>query len=230
MEGEVLGTLLRLTLALIAGGVVGLERSYHGRTAGFREHALVCISSCMLMLLADYHAEHLAATSHRDVFIDPTRMAQGIMTGIGFLGAGAIIKDGPSIRGLTTAASVWMISAIGIMIGMGYYLAAVAATFATFNINYFFRLIERRLSLEFYAHLHLRFIRGEAPSESELRKILANNECEPSGFTYSLTGEGRWFEYHMQIKTHDKDNIRVLADLLARMPNICEFSIVPRAD
>lgn len=230
MEGEILGTILRLTLALAAGGVVGLERSYHGRTAGFREHTLVCVSSCMLMLLADYHAEHLTGATHRDVFIDPTRMAQGIMTGIGFLGAGAIIKDGLSIRGLTTAASVWMISAIGIMIGMGYYLAAGAATFATFNINYFFRLIENRLSLEFYAHVHLRFIRGEALSESELRKILTDHQCEPSGFSYSLTGEGRWFEYQMQIKTHDKDKVRILADQFATMSSICEFSIVPRAD
>ncbi|MFO1403420.1 MAG: MgtC/SapB family protein [Azonexus sp.] len=230
MDEEILGTLLRLTLALAAGGVVGLERSYHGRTAGFREHTLVCISSCMLMLLADYHPQHLIAATHRDVFIDPTRMAQGIMTGIGFLGAGAIIKDGLSIRGLTTAASVWMISAIGIMIGMGYYLAAGAATFATFNINYFFRLIERRLSLEFYAHLHLRFIRADALSESQLRNILVDHECEPSGFTYSLTGEGRWFEYQMQIKTHDKEKVRILAEQLAKLPNICEFSIVPRAD
>lgn len=227
MDGEIFGTVLRLTLALAAGGVVGLERSYHGRTAGFREHTLVCISSCMLMLLTNYHPE---PAPQREIFIDPTRMAQGIMTGIGFLGAGAIIKDGLSIRGLTTAASVWMISAIGIMIGMGYYLAAGAATFATFNINYFFRLIERRLSLEFYAHVHLRFVRDEVLSESELRKILIDNECEPSGFTYSLTGEGRWFEYQMQIKTHDKDKVRVLAELLATMPCICEFSIAPRAD
>ena len=148
-EGEFLGTILRLTLALLAGGLVGLERSYRGRAAGFREHTLVCISSCMLMLLADYHVVHVAAATHQEVFLDPTRMAQGIMTGIGFLGAGAIVKEGFAIRGLTTAASIWMISAIGIMIGMGYYVAAGAATFATFNINYVFRLIEGRLRLEF---------------------------------------------------------------------------------
>ena len=82
---------------------------------GFREHTLVCISSCMLMLLAAYHVIHLAATSHREVFLDPTRMAQGIMTGIGFLGAGAIVKEGFAIRGLTTAASIWMISALSLI-------------------------------------------------------------------------------------------------------------------
>ena len=65
-EGELLGTILRLTLALVAGGLVGLERSYHGRPAGFREHTLVCISSCMLMLLAEYHVIHIAAANKRN--------------------------------------------------------------------------------------------------------------------------------------------------------------------
>ena len=230
MDGEILGTILRLTLALLAGGIVGLERSYHGRTAGFREHTLVCISSCMLMLLTDAHVKHLVATGHPEAFIDPTRMAQGIMTGIGFLGAGAIIKDGLAIRGLTTAASIWMIAAIGIMIGMGYYLAAGAATFATFNINYFFRLIENRMRLEFYAHLHIRFFKGEALSEMDLRELLSEFQCIPSGFSYALSGEGRWIDYRMQIKTLDKEKVRALAERLASISRVCEFSIVPRND
>lgn len=230
MESELLGTVLRLTLALAAGGVVGMERSYHGRTAGFREHTLVCISSCMLMLLADYHVGHLAAAQQQQFFLDPTRMAQGIMTGIGFLGAGAIIKDGLAIRGLTTAASIWMIAAIGIMIGMGYYLAATAATFATFNINYVFRLMESRLRLESYANLHVRFERDNALQEDDLRRMLNDQGCAPSGFSYALSGEGRWFDYQVQIKTLNKDNLRTLAEKLKALPNVAEFSIAPRGD
>ena len=229
-EGELLGTILRLTLALVAGGLVGLERSYHGRPAGFREHTLVCISSCMLMLLAEYHVIHIAAATQQAAFIDPTRMAQGIMTGIGFLGAGAIVKEGFAIRGLTTAASIWMISAIGIMIGMGYYLAAGAATFATFNINYVFRLIEGRMRLEFYAHFHVRLARSEALSETDLRAVLTDCGCEPSGMSYGLVGEGRWFEYQALIKTHDKDNLHRLAERLSAKPCVCEFGIAPRGD
>ena len=230
VEGELWGTILRLTLALAAGGLVGLERSYHGRPAGFREHTLVCISSCMLMLLADYHVAHVAAASHRDVFLDPTRMAQGIMTGIGFLGAGAIVKEGFAIRGLTTAASIWMISAIGIMIGMGYFVAAAAATFATFNINYVFRLIESRIRSEAYAHFHVRCARGEAFSEAELHAILAECGCQPSGMSYSLGGDGRWFEYRTLIKTLDKQNLPALAEKLSGLPAVSEFGIVPRSD
>jgi len=229
-EGELFSTILRLTLALAAGGLVGLERSFHGRPAGFREHTLVCISSCMLMLLANFHVIRAAAATHQDVFLDPTRMAQGIMTGIGFLGAGAIVKEGFAIRGLTTAASIWMIAAIGIMIGMGYYVAAGAATFATFNINYVFRLIEGRMSLESYAHFHVRFAREEAPPESDLRIILADCGCEPSGISYGLVGEGRWFEYQSLIKTLHKDNLHKLAERLSAIPYVCEFGIAPRGE
>lgn len=229
-EGEFLGTILRLSLALVAGGLVGLERSYHGRPAGFREHTLVCISSCMLMLLADFQVIRIAAATHQDVFLDPTRMAQGIMTGIGFLGAGAIVKEGFAIRGLTTAASIWMIAAIGIMIGMGYYLAAGAATFATFNINYVFRLIEGRMRLESYAHFHVRLARDEVLSEPDLRTLLADCGCLPSGISYGLVGEGRWFEYRALVKTLDKGSLQRLAERLSAMSCVVEFGITPRGD
>ena len=229
-DGEFINTILRLSLALGAGGLVGLERSYHGRPAGFREHTLVCISSCMLMLLADYHVLHFGSATHPETFIDPTRMAQGIMTGIGFLGAGAIVKEGFAIRGLTTAASIWMIAAIGIMIGMGFFVAAGAATFATFNINYVFRLIESRMRSEFYAHFHVRFARAEALSEADLRAVLAECACVPAGMSYGLVGEGRWFEYQTLIKTLNKDSLHALAGKLSALPSVHEFGITPRGD
>ena len=87
----------RLTGALVIGAMIGFERSFHGRPAGFRTHALVCLASALLMLVT--------------IRADPTRMAQGIMTGIGFLGAGVIFKEGLTVRGLTTAASIWILSA-----------------------------------------------------------------------------------------------------------------------
>jgi putative Mg2+ transporter-C (MgtC) family protein len=93
----------RLLAALCAGALIGYERSYNGRPAGFRTHALVCMSSSLLMLVTVYEASWVQTTAE-SVRLDPTRMAQGIMTGIGFLGAGAIIKEGLTVRGLTTAA------------------------------------------------------------------------------------------------------------------------------
>ena len=96
----------------------GFERSYHGRPAGFRTHTLVCVASSALMLVTMYQSHWYPESFSGRVALDPTRMAQGIMTGIGFLGAGVIFKEGLTVRGLTTAASIWITAAIGILAGM----------------------------------------------------------------------------------------------------------------
>ena len=123
MSAEELEIVLHLLVATAAGGLIGLERSYHGRPAGFRTHALVC-----LFRPADardrLRGRWFPAGGRARVALDPTRMAQGIMTGIGFLGAGVIMKEGLSVRGLTTAASIWITAAIGILVGIGFYFPA----------------------------------------------------------------------------------------------------------
>src|ERR1700693_5300845 len=152
-----------LVIALAAGGIIGLERSYHGRPAGFRTHALVCLSSCMLMVLTVYQDTWFSALSLDRVSVDPTRMAQGIMTGIGFLGAGVIMKEGLTVRGLTTAASIWITAGIGIMIGVGFYFPAGVSTAMTLIVLSVFRWIERRMPIEFYAKLTVAFVCNAAP-------------------------------------------------------------------
>src|ERR1041385_8615149 len=119
-----------LLVALVAGALIGYERSFQGRPAGVRTHALVCMASSLLMLLTVFQSSWFLASAEV-VRIDPTRMAQGIMTGIGFLGAGVIVKEGLTVRGLTTAASIWTTAAIGILTGIGFYFAAGIGTVAT---------------------------------------------------------------------------------------------------
>ena len=111
----------RIFGALLIGAVIGLERSFHGRPAGFRTHALVCVASSLLMLVTVYQNEWMTQVAIDAIRTDPTRMAQGIMTGIGFLGAGVIFKEGLTVRGLTTAASIWMTASIGILVGIGFW-------------------------------------------------------------------------------------------------------------
>ena len=117
--------LLRLVLAVAAGGLIGLEREIHGRAAGFRTHILVCLGSTLVMLLSIYGFPQAAVHWSR---FDPARLAAQVVSGIGFLGAGTILREGLSIRGLTTAASLWVVAGIGLAIGSGFYLAAVFAT------------------------------------------------------------------------------------------------------
>ena len=116
---------VHLASAWIAGSLIGLERSFHGRPAGFRTHALVCLASAVLMMITVYQSDWLTFALPDTIRADPQRMAQGIMTGIGFLGAGVIFKEGLSVRGLTTAASIWITAALGILYGVGFYYPAL---------------------------------------------------------------------------------------------------------
>jgi len=219
-----------LLAALAAGGLVGLERSYHGRPAGFRTHALVCVASSLLMLVALYQSQWLPATDQDAFRTDPTRMAQGIMTGIGFLGAGVIFKEGLSVRGLTTAASIWITAAIGILIGVGFYFPAVVATLLVLGTLSFFRWIESRMPSQFYAHHVVRFPRDATMDESALRALLNGIGFSIANMSYRLTADGRIFEYSMVIRTADTANLKTLADRLRSQPSVIEFRISPTGD
>src|SRR5260221_11386941 len=168
---EELVILVRVLAAVGIGASIGFERTYHGRPAGFRTHALVCMASSLLMLVTVYEAHWVRAAAD-SVRLDPTRMAQGIMTGIGFLGAGVIMKEGLSVRGLTTAASIWITAAIGILAGVGFYFPAGIGTAMTLIVLSVFRWIERKMPIEFYANLTVGFVRNAALPEGELRSIV----------------------------------------------------------
>jgi putative Mg2+ transporter-C (MgtC) family protein len=226
---EPLVIVAHLASALAAGSVIGLERSFHGRPAGFRTHALVCLASSLLMLVTLYQWEWLPGVPLETVRTDPTRMAQGIMTGIGFLGAGVIFRDGLSVRGLTTAASIWITAAIGILFGVGFYFPAVLTTALTLGVLSLFRRIEARLPTQAYADHALRFDRHHVMPEERVRALLAEHGFEVSNMTYSAGGSGT-FEYRMTIHTSDIRNQARLARTLSADEAVQEFRISPMGD
>jgi len=221
---------LHLLLALAAGAIIGLERSYHGRPAGFRTHALVCLSSSMLMVLTVYQDTWFGSFNLEQVNVDPTRMAQGIMTGIGFLGAGVIMKEGLSVRGLTTAASIWITAGIGIMIGVGFYFPAGIATAMTLIVLSVFRWIERSMPIEFYANLVVDFIRSGNLPENDLRALVERHGFVIANMNYGVTGDGKTFEYQMVIHSPDRNRTRELAEALNALPTVMAFRISPTGD
>jgi len=221
----------RLIVALAAGGLIGLERSYRGRAAGFRTHALVCVASSLLMLVTVYesHWFHFASQGAR-VAIDPTRMGQGIMTGIGFLGAGVIVKEGLSVRGLTTAASIWVTAAIGILTGIGFYFAAGLGTVLTLGTLSLFRWIEGKIPTEFYANFTVRFARDSVIPENELRDLVAQHGFTVYNLAYRITGETQQFEYRMVLRAVGSGASRGLSDSLRANPKVTEYRISPASD
>jgi putative Mg2+ transporter-C (MgtC) family protein len=230
MDKDALTMLLHLVAALVAGGLIGLERTYHGRPAGFRTHALVCTASSLLMLLTLYQWDLLAGVPLETVRIDPTRMAQGIMTGIGFLGAGVIIKEGLTVRGLTTAASIWITAAIGILIGIGFYFPAGVATLLTLGTLSVFRWIEQVMPALYYSRLEVQFRRHEAPPESELRARIEQHGFSVANLSYALKADGQLFEYAMIIRTSRRDDTRRLVETLSGNDKVLEFRITPAGD
>jgi putative Mg2+ transporter-C (MgtC) family protein len=120
--------LLRLTVAALLGGAVGAERELRERQAGLRTHLVVCVGSALFTLVSAYGFRDFIEAGNVYARIDPTRIAAQIVTGIGFLGAGAIIRQGLSVRGLTTAATLWLVAGIGMACGAGYYDGALIAT------------------------------------------------------------------------------------------------------
>lgn len=216
-----------LTVAMLAGGLIGIERSYHGRPAGFRTHVLVCMSSALLMLVTMYQSSWFPTAGEDIVRIDPTRMAQGIMTGIGFLGAGVIMKEGLSVRGLTTAASIWITAAIGVLAGIGFYFPVAVGTLLTIAALSLFRWLETLLPAFYYAHHFVAFPREQTPGEPELRRIIADHGFSMSNLSYRLDNTGRIFEYRMVIRSRRRDNAYRLAQTWSRDATVIEFRITP---
>jgi putative Mg2+ transporter-C (MgtC) family protein len=225
MDGEWLNILTRLLVATLAGGLIGLERSYHGRPAGFRTHILVCLASSLLMLVTMYEAKWFTGAPLDTVRVDPTRMAQGIMTGIGFLGAGVIVREGLTVRGLTTAASIWVTAAMGILAGVGFYSIVLIGSVITIGTLTVFRKIESRMPSQIFANSTIIFGRDDHLSESEIRELLLKNGFSVGNISRRLTGKGEQLEYRMTVCTLDSGNIEKLSKTLLGLASIVEFNI-----
>jgi putative Mg2+ transporter-C (MgtC) family protein len=227
VRAEYAQILVHLVGALMAGGAIGMERTFQARPAGFRTHALVCLASSLLMLATLYQDLWLPEQSTGEFRSDPVRMGQGIMTGIGFLGAGVIFREGITVRGLTTAASIWVTAAIGIMIGIGFYMPAAAATLLTLAALTFFRWLEERMPSHSYAEHVMSFGREDVMPEDEVRQLLKDHHFRIVNLSYRTTDEGTRFEYRMTIRTTNERDFSTLAASLLRLPRVRSFRIYP---
>jgi putative Mg2+ transporter-C (MgtC) family protein len=131
--------ILRLFLAMIMGGLIGLEREIVNRPAGFRTHTLVCMGSALVMTTSEY----IFQSNYDLVNLDPARLGAQVISGIGFLGAGTIMNDGHRVRGLTTAASLWVVACIGLAVGAGFYEGAIAGFIMSYITLIFLKKLEK---------------------------------------------------------------------------------------
>ncbi len=161
--------------AVIAGAIIGGEREYRASPAGLRTHILVALSCCLLMLSAVHQMEWLTDTPTEVVRIDPVRMAHGVLTGIGFLCGGVIFREGLNVRGLTTAASLWMTATLGILFGVGFYELAIFGGVATFLVLAAVTWTERHAPQRRIAHITLDYRAGTSIASAEVIALLGEH-------------------------------------------------------
>ena len=182
--------------ALLLGLLVGYERTYRGRAAGMRTYGLVCMASAALTVVAGYPGFWYGGSSAAVSGADPTRIIQGIVTGIGFLGAGVIMKEGFTISGLTTAASIWSSSAIGVMVGMGFYAAAILLALLSAACMMWVTKIENWLPSRQAVAIVLRFRKDFVPREDVLRRIAMARGYELAEGSFSIRLQDGCAEWH----------------------------------
>lgn len=159
-------TLAKLLLAAFLGGLIGLEREVHGRPAGFRTHLLVSLGSCLFVITSiHFYVEYGNFSGAIPVGVDPGRVAAQVVTGIGFLGAGAIIREKFSVRGLTTAACLWVAAAIGVSCGIGLFWLSITVTLISLASLLFLKRVEKMLNRD--AYLYLRIWSEDLPLQME---------------------------------------------------------------
>lgn len=215
--------------AMAAGGLIGAERTYNGHPAGFRTHTLVCLTSSLLMLAAMHQSTWaFSSLPGQTVVIDPTRMSHGLLTGIGFLCAGVIFREGFSVKGLTTAASLWVTSAIGVLFGVGMWNLALIGAVATLGVLAVLRLLDAKLPQIGVMDLHLRWTRAGAPDEPTLRALLAESGLKCVQIGHVISPDGKLHEHHIKARGQMPLDIDSVVRRLSASPGLAGFSVLPR--
>lgn len=206
-EVEIAG---RLFLGALLGGGIGLERQTHGRPAGFRTHLLVCVASVLLMIVS----QSLGGGSDDGAFrFDPGRLAAGAITGVGFLGAGVILKSGLNVHGLTTAACLWIVSAIGLAVGSGMHLAALVAFAITLSALWLLHYVEDLIPRVAYRQVMVVADRGV--DEEQVRAAVTGHGPKVTRLAYDLDAAAGTMTYRFSIATQHRNSERRIVDALA---------------
>lgn len=222
--------LLPILGAVAAGGVIGFEREYRARPAGLRTHVLVSLASALLMLAAVHQVRWMPQDAAGALRIDPVRMAHGVLTGVGFLCGGVIFQQGVSVHGLTTAASLWITSAIGTLFGVGLYgLAAVGTVLAVMTLSAA-RWLDRSMPQKNFTEVSVRSRRETPLDEAELRALLAEYDLKGMRLNHCLRDGGAVFELAGAFSGKGSLRLREVAHRLRDDPRVLEFDILPRKD
>ena len=216
---------VNLAAAWLAGGLIGIERSYHGRAAGFRTHCIVAIAAAGAVMIS-YVPFLQPALFHGPASVDNAgRISQGVMTGVGFLGAGVIFRAGVNIQGLTTAASVWATAGIGLLFGVGAYEAGALSTSAVLATLILLRWAEQVMPANVYVWSSFRFDAARAPTGHELHVMLKDRGVSLGELSYARRQGGSIIEYSGTLRAPKPAILHALAEDLRRLDGLVEYEL-----
>ena len=218
--------------AMLLGIVMGYERSFHGHAAGMRTYGLVCMASAALTVIGGYPAAWFGGVNaaHAPLVADPSRIIQGIVTGIGFLGAGVIMKEGFTIRGLSTAASIWATSVIGMIMGVGFYATAIVTTVLVLIVMGSFKKLELRLPHRRQIRVGLVYRRDSAQPAEEMPELLRQFGYTILEMACQSDRAEKHFEYDLVLQGDGTHNFNQLIDVLRQRQDLVEFRVSPVRD
>lgn len=213
--------MFRLIIALIAGALVGLERESHAKPAGFRTYIVICVASCLLMLLSIYIPQQFINFKNGD----PSRIAAQVVTGIGFLGAGAILRFGVNIKGMTSAATIWAVAAIGMAIGCGFYLPAFLAVLITLFTLHILEIFEERyLGWKFYKTLTI-VSEKEPEIINEFNIVFKKHSLKISDWNLEENCDEGKIIYSIITRFGEKIDINLLFDDIRKIKGVLKIKI-----
>lgn len=219
---------LNLLGSMALGLFVGYERSFHGRAAGMRTYGLVCMASTALVVISGYPHYWFGEESTVIVGADPTRVIQGVVTGIGFLGAGVIMREGFNISGLTTAASIWASSAIGILVGVGFYASAILLTILSAISMMWVSKLENWLPSHKAVAIVLTFAKDFMPDLEILRQTMKALEYQIAEGTLAISKTGEreeWRLVALDTSLNSTPQIDLLSRRLDTMEGVEDYQI-----
>ena len=217
---------VRLVVAAIFGAVVGVEREHHGRSAGFRTQLLVALGAALAMVVSEHFAiEYGDTSSMKSIRVDPARIAYGVMGGIGFLGAGAIIRYGVGVRGLTTAASLWCTAAIGLACGCGMYGEAIFSTGIVVFALVVLSKLEFLIHSRSYKSVIMKFPVSDHDNIARCQELFRQKKVRVVDWSYQRQSSPdiETVTFHICLKSSSE--LKGIVRLVAAFPDISEFKV-----
>ncbi|OHB37859.1 MAG: hypothetical protein A2099_00995 [Planctomycetes bacterium GWF2_39_10] len=214
--GNIDNSIGKLLMAAVLGGVIGWERERRGRPAGLRTHILVCVGVTLMMLVSEHIFERYKTFAADSIIrVDPARIAAQVVTGIGFLGAGTIMRFRATVRGLTTAASLWVVAGIGLAVGSSCYVPAIITTIIALFALLLLPLFERNIKRDKYKTLKL-CISGSEPNLTDITEILKRNSMELQYYGFEKDVVKNEVMYNVNVRFKDETLITKVSDEVAR--------------